>query len=430
MSKFQFIVMSIFVVFIIVGVLAFATYKNNNGETQLPEITIWGTFPQTQFESYLSYINKSRSQSILINYVQKDESDFSKDFVAELARGRGPDAILISADMILPHMDKLALIPESALSKRAFQDSFIQEGEIYYTQGGVLGIPFSVDPLVMYWNRDMFSAAGIATYPRYWEEFTDLNKKLTVKDQNKNIRKSAIAMGDFTNLNHAREILGTLLFQIGNPVTQEDEYGIVQSTMNPGKNSNTSPAIDFFTKFVDPSSADYSWNRGMPQSKSAFLSGTLATYFGFASELMDIREKNQNLNFDVAPLPQVKTGGYKATYGKMYGLSITNISQNPNAAYQIIAILTNPTNLAELSNIMYLPTVSRSLIAQGSQDQYISIFNEIVLVARTWLDADVDKSRQLFGNMINNITSGKKTVFGSIQDTNDQYNIILRQVYQ
>lgn len=430
MSKFQLIVLGIFVLFIVAGVVSFATYKGSSSDTQLPTITMWGTFPESTFNTYINSINQTLAQSIDVTYTQKTPAQFSGDFVAALARGQGPDAILITADMLLPHLDKLSLIPFSALPQRTFQDTYIQEGEIYYSNGGVLGIPFVIDPLVMYWNRDTFSAAGLATYPRTWEDFTELNKRLTSKDENGNLRKSAVALGDFTNVNNAREIFGALLFQIGNPVTRTNSDGMVESTIRTNYSANPTSVVDFFTKFIDPSGTSYSWNRGMPQSKSAFLSGMLSTYFGFASELGDIREKNQNLNFDVAPFPQVKTGGKKATYGKMYGFSITNASDKQNSVYQVISLLTNPTYLADLSAKMYLPSVNRTIIARGSSDQYISIFNETVLVAKTWFDVDPEKSRQLFGTMIDNVTSGRKTVYESIQDTGDQYDILLRQIYQ
>src|SRR3989344_8435059 len=131
--------------------------------------------------------------------------------------------------MILPHSDKISAIPFSALSQRTFQDLYIQEGDIYVTSAGIMGIPFTIDPLIMYWNRDMFDAAGIAAYPRFWDEFTELNRKLTVKDQNGNVRRSALAMGDFTNVANARELLGSLLFQVGNPVTYRNAEGTVMS---------------------------------------------------------------------------------------------------------------------------------------------------------------------------------------------------------
>ncbi len=429
-TKFQVITLAIFFIFLVAGVAAFALYKGSSANATLPTVTFWGTFSSDTFNIYVAKINTTLPQPITVNYVQKNQSTFSQEFIAALARGTGPDGVLISADMLLPHYDKFVAIPFSALPQRTFIDSFIEEGSIYLNSNGLIAIPFTVDPLVMYWNRDTFNAAGIAAYPKYWDEFTGLNVKLTAKDTNGNIRKSAIALGDFTNVTNAREILASLFMQIGNPITRTDTNGAIQSTIKTSATVNPTPAVDFFTQFVDPSNANYSWNRGMPASKSAFLSGMLATYFGFASELGGIREKNPNINFDVAPLPQIRTGGIKAAYARMNGFSIVRTSPNPDAVFQVISILTDPNNLNQLTTTLYLPTVRRDVIAQGSKDPYISIFNEQALVSKTWLDADPAKSRDLFANMIQAITSGAKPTYQAIQDAGDEYDIILRQALQ
>ncbi len=329
--------------------------------------------------------------------------------------------------MLLPHEDKLALIPYSALSQRTFMDTYIQEGQIYLNPSGILAIPFTVDPLVMYWNRDTFNAAGVASYPRYWDEFTGLNRELTVKDANENIRKSAIALGDFSTVDNAREILASLIMQLGNPISALNQQGVLESTIKVSAAVDPSPAFKFFAQFVDPTNQDYSWNRSMPDSKTAFLSGTLATYFGFASELNDIRAKNPNLNFDVAPLPQLRTGGVKASYGRMYGLSIVRSTPNANGVYQVMSILTAPANLSSLSQTMYLPPVRTDLIAAGSNDPYISIFDQAALISKTWLDADPAKSGQIFGNVVQSITSGQESVFQALNDAGAQYDVLLRQ---
>ena len=56
-----------------------------------------------------STINNTQAQMVTVNYVQKSPDSFSRDFVNALAIGQGPDAILISADLILPQKNKLTL---------------------------------------------------------------------------------------------------------------------------------------------------------------------------------------------------------------------------------------------------------------------------------------------------------------------------------
>lgn len=428
-SKFQIIVLVVFVLFLVGGVIAFATYKGGGSSNTLPTVTIWGTFPEDVFDQYIGSINNAAAESLSIRYVQVSPASFSSQFISALARGAGPDVILVTADSILPHHDKLAPIPFSALPQRTFTDTYIQEANTYISSNGIYALPFVVDPLVMYWNRDMFDAAGVATYPTTWDQFTGLNKKLTSKDQNGYVRKSAIALGLFGNVNNAREILGTLFLQSGNPVTGISSSGEIQTTIKLGYPADPQNVVTFFTKFVNPNNPDYSWNRSLPTAKSAFLAGSLATYFGFASELLDIKEKNPNLNYDVALMPQIKNG-VRATYGRMYGFSIVRSSPNINAAYQVISQLTSSQYIPYISSKLYLPSVRRNVIDQGSTDPNITIFNQSALISRTWIDVDPNRSAQIMSDMIESYTSGQKTLTEAIQDAGDQYDLVLKQATQ
>lgn len=426
-SKFQVIVLGLFLVFLIAGVAMFATYKGGNQQASLPNVIIWGTFPKDKFDSYVSKVNLTLQSQVSVSYTEFQPENFLGSFIAALARGNGPDAILVTADMILPSQDKLITIPYASYPQRSFIDQFIDEARVYLYSDGIIGVPFVVDPLVMYWNRDMFNVAGIAKPPVYWDDFKNIIKRVSERDTNGNIIKSAVAMGDFSNVTNAREILGSILLQAGNPVTKHDATGLVESTLNPNYTANPVPAVTYFTQFVDPANENYSWNRSWPESKNAFISGKLATYFGFASELYALRNKNPNLNYDVAAFPQDKDAVQVATYGKLYGFSITKQSRIQTGAFQVVSMLASPQYISIISDEMYLPSVSRAVIAQGTKDEYLSVFNKQALISKTWLDADPAKSKQVFGGMVQAITSGQKSIYQALTDAAGQHNVILRQ---
>ncbi len=431
MSKFQIIVIGIFVVCIIAGVALFATYKGKDSSTALPAITVWGTFPSGVFGTLLSQLNSSRATVLAVNYVEMPAANFDKNFIEALARGQGPDAILIPQDMLLRHGDKIIPIPATILTERDFRNTYVQEAELYLSPAReALALPFTLDPLVMYWNRDIYTNAGIATYPRFWDEFDGITSKIDLKDVNSNIRRSAIALGEFSNINNAREILGALLMQNGNPVTFVDTRGEgVVSALGDGQYSgiqSSTPAVTFFTQFSNPRNPRYSWNRSLPSSKSWFLSGSLATYFGFSSELFDIMAKNPNLNFDVAPFPQDRKGKNRVTYGSMYGFSIVRSASNPTNTFNSLQILTAPDSLALLNKISFLPPVRRDMLATGSTDPYQSIFYDSALISRGWLDMSFSKTYGIFQNMVESISSGKETVYSAIQTAHDQLGISLQ----
>ncbi len=417
---------------IVAGVIAFATFRSKSSSSQLPAVAVWGTFPKDVFDRYVSNINNTLADQITVNYTQETTDNFLRDFVSALARGNGPDAILIPADLLLPNRDKLTPVPYTVLPQRTFLNTYIDEASIYLDPNGVLGIPFIADPLVTYWNRDMFNAAGLVmcadpSCKLYWDQFSSYDDKITIKDDNGTVTKTAVALGDFANVNNAREIFASILMQSGNPITAQSSDGSVSSAIKTSYRADPSGAVKFFAKFVNPSDKDYSWNRSWPAAKTAFLAGNLATYFGLASELSELRAKNPNLNFDIAPFPQFRTGGVAAAYAKLYGFSLVKSSAKTNAAYSIISILAAAQNLPKISSAMYLPSVSRAVIAAGFDDPYLDLFNRSALISRTWLDPDPVQTAKTFGTMIQSVTSGQKNITQAVNDAGDQFNAAIRQ---
>ena len=440
MTKFQITVLGIFILCIVAGVAAFALFKGNSAsQAQLPAITVWGTLSDQKFNNFTTELNAVNGQQYKINYIQKAESAFNQDFVQALARadGSAPDAILIPQDMILQNENKLLLIPYTALPQRTFLDTYVPEANLYLRTDGITALPFAIDPLVMYWNRDTFTNAGVASAgtiskPLHWSNFQSLGTKMTQKDNNSNIQKSVVALGQFGNLDHARDVLGTLLLQAGNPVTIRNttDTGVV-STLGNGayRGSNSSAAaVAFFVRFTNPSDPLYSWNRSLPDSQSFFLSGNLATYFGFASELNDIRNKNPNLNFDVAPMPQPDQGQIRSTYGRMYGFSLVKASPNASAAYTILNSLITPDALATWTKATFLPPVRRDMISAGTTDPYLAIFYDAALISRSWLDPSPQGTVGIFQNMIESVTSGSSRLSDAIQTASDALDLSIKNI--
>ena len=81
-SKFQVITLGVFVLFIILGVAAFALYRNSASTKTLAPITVWGTFPKDIFDTYTAKVSNNSSQQIDVTYVEKSIDQFSLDFVS------------------------------------------------------------------------------------------------------------------------------------------------------------------------------------------------------------------------------------------------------------------------------------------------------------------------------------------------------------
>jgi len=407
MTKFQMILTGVFGVFVIVGVIVFSAYRGNSQDAIT--VTVWGTMPKNNFDSVIISTSLYQSKEYNVRYVEKSEEEFDGDFIEALASGNGPDLFMLPSSKILKHRNKIFVIPYTVFTQRQFKDTFIEGAEIYMTPEGTLGLPISVDPLVMYWNRSIFTDAKLTKPPKYWDEFYNLANLISKKDGALNILKSAVAFGEFNNIAHAEEIILNLAMQAGTPVTAWDgnSVSIVFANSYGKPTVPAEAAVNFYTEFSNPAKASYSWNRSLPNSTNYFLGGDLALYFGFGSEIRTLQLKNPNLNFDAAEVPVSREGGVNVSYADFNALSITKSSKNINAAFVVASILSNKESALALSKLLRLPPVRRDLLGQKPENAYESVFYDSAIRARSWLNPNPTGSGLVFKDMIESITSGR-----------------------
>jgi len=430
MNKFQIILLAVFGFFIVLGLVAFSTYKSNSSVNTNVPITIWGTINKATFDSFITKIKEDKNQDLSINYVQKDPSTIDSQLVEAIATGYSPDAVLFPQELIKRYLDKVSLISYATISQRTFMDTYVQEAEMYMTPNGIFAIPFYIDPLVMYWNRDLFGSAGIANPPTSWSEFPALASKLSKSDINANIIKSAVSFGEYKNVNNSKAILSALLIQAGTPIVSYTNNLLKSYLYSNPLNSIETPAVSvlrFYTDYSNPKKSVYSWNRSLPSSKQSFLSEDLATYFGFASESSDIANKNPNLNFDVAMIPQVVGTNNKSTFGEMYGFAFMKSSPNLTTAYNIISYLTSTDIIPEFLQLTNASPARRDIISAGVSDPTKTIFYNSVLIAHGWIDPDFSMTNNIFQTMVEDISTGKLSVIDSVQKASMQLDNLLAQ---
>ncbi len=418
MSTFQIILVALFVIFGIAGALAFAgLIPTPEGSEEITgDVAIWGTLPQRTMDD-LIIETFPRSSDLSITYREIHESVFDRELVEALASSRGPDIILLPQDLIFRHSDKINSFPFSSMSERRFRDTFIREGELYLTTNGILALPLVVDPMVMYWNRDLFASAGIANAPRTWSDFFVLASQLTLEDRNADILQSAVALGEYRNVSHAKEILSALIMQAGAPITDRNaSEGVIGVDLRgPSKDINaTASALRYYTEFANPNKSVYTWNRSLPDSQDMLVAGDLAVYFGFASELEGIKRRNPHLDIDAGRMPQTDTGRGDVTFGRMQGLSVLNSSNNSEAAFRVAITLAGESPIRLLAQRIGLPPARRALLADKPTDAYQSVFYASALISNAWLDPDPEETDKIFREMVENVTSSRTTVGNAV----------------
>ncbi len=407
---FQIVVLGIFVVLLIVGFLGFSgkiPFPGGKEDINYGEVTFWGTIPRSVMNTIISD-KLGNKKNITIKYVEKNKATFARDFIEALARGTGPDIFMLSQDEILRSQDTIALIPYEAVSERVFKDTFIEEGEMFLRPEGIVALPFTIDPLVMYWNRDIFTNASIVVPPTRWSEFYALSPRLVIRDNSGKITQSFVSFGEYQNVLLAKEILSTLFMQTGASIVQ-NKNGVlaVDISVSSSVQSGATRAVGFFTEFARSDKDAYSWNRSLPYSRSMFEAGDLALYFGYASEYGLIKQKNPHLNFDIAIMPQADQSLKRVTFGRMHGIAVVKSSKNMVGTMQAVLILTGSDIVGSVAKISGLPPVRRDLLTVRPTDAVFSVLYDSAIISRAWHDPSPADTDQLFEEMISNVNSGK-----------------------
>lgn len=412
-SPFQVILIGVFIFAAIVGVIIFAAFTNSSNNTAV-KATVWGTEPEVDFKNLLAAIDPQK-KTMDVTYVQKNVDTYETEFVNALAEGNGPDIVLIDDSKLFSWKSKLEPISFKNLPQRTFTDTFVDSANIFVTADGIYALPFNVDPLVMYWNKTMFNDAAIVLPPKTWQQLSSEIPSLTQRTDRSEIIKSAVALGESSNINHSKEIFVNLMLQAGNNLVEFDAntkryVSTVDTPSSDGVNVFEG-TTKFYTSFSNPNNERYSWNKSLVNSRDAFVAGNLAMYFGYASEYPILQRKNPNLDFDVTLMPQDEnrsSGTQVTSYAKISALALVKQSKNKAAAINVMTQLVSLNAQTELSKINNLPSARRDLLSiSNGGNTYSDIFSKAVIQSKSWIDPNSTATDSMFREFIDLITTGK-----------------------
>ena len=322
-------------------------------------LSFWGSDLDTQVyqERVNMFMEKNPDIKVELLYIP---SDYSQKVQTMIAGGTAPDVIQLSED-VHSYSSKGQVISLNDFVSKDGLDLKVRYGETgglttaYSMDGNLYAMPDRGGALILYYNKDMFDAAGVS-YPTKdwtWVEFLDATQKLTVREGDTVTQYGFAAGGwwpwwmSFIYMNG-----GAVLDASGQPVVNSPE---------------TVEAIQFYNDLVykyqvAPSPEDYA-NLGTNSPDPLFAQGKVAmstTGFWGIGGL-----KDATFNWDIAPLFKNKNNA-TVVFGS--GLAISKDCKNPEAAWKLIEFLTSeegqapiiefkqdaPANIANLSSDAFL----------------------------------------------------------------------------
>lgn len=422
LRPFELALVIVFVVLAVVSLVLFAGFQPANdapsGSSVSGEITIWGTMPGSGMEDMLEmYQNSYESyQQVTYRYIAREQ--FNDVLINALADQNGPDMVVFSHEQLAELRPRL--FPESYefFPLPDVRQLYIDGAEIFALSDGLQARPLAVDPLMMYWNRDILATFGYLEAPRTWEELVNVQfPEIIDRGFDRTINRSVVAFGEYGNVRNAFGVLSLLLVQSGTRGIEEDENGYVISLdegLSGGAPLRTTAS--FYTRFSQPDNTLYSWNRSFDSDRDQFISGDLAFYFGYASEGPLLERLNPNLNFDIAEVPQSAASSVRRTYGRYYGIGILRTTDNGVTAQSVLGEF-SLTQVADTIAIdSGLVPVTRATVAAGSNSRYGRTAYQSAAVAYAWLNPELAKSEEIFGTMVQDINENRRTLDGAVRD--------------
>ncbi len=427
------------------------------------ELEVWGTFDDSDaYQEIFTAYRDMNPHIKKITYRKLPVESYRQDLLEALAAGNGPDIFLVRNSWVGDFSDKMVPAPDGMIPEKNYRESFpdVAAEDFIQDDGKIYGLPISVDSLALYYNKDIFNANGIARPPATWEEVQEIVPRLTQIDNFGTITQSAIALGTAQNINRSTDILTALLYQKGSAITQ--------TSGNPDiTDINSQEALRFYNQFANIRSPLYTWNQNQHYSVDAFYEGTLAMMINYSWQYPALKQKNAKLNIGVAPLPQF-TGGIIANQANYWGYGVAknktftgdpNDKRAPSAEnfdklrtfeswqflkYFAFAQENKPIKLqngltGESADIVsaidpskaYLektgkPAARRDLIAAQQADVVLAPFASGNLIAKNWLQGNVDAVEGVLAELITAVYNGSASINDALGVAGRRINTLLR----
>ncbi len=318
-------------------VLSACSLLPGGGGNKQVTLKVWGLWESSTTMSQIISDYKKVKPNVTIIYEKKAPQQYRESLQNQIQSGGGPDVFAFHNTWTPMLSGELAPVPSSVISGSDFSKIYYPTASVDLTNSAkkLVGIPMEVDGLALYYNTDIFSAAGITSAPTTWPELAQDAAKVTVKDTAGNIKTAGVALGTASNVDHFSDILGMMILQNrGDPKNPIDK--------------SSADALDYYVNFAK--GPNRVWDETMPSSTVAFAGGNLAMYFAPSWRAIEIKNANPLLNFNVATVPQLKLDERQVGWASYWAVGVSAKSQNQTEAWNFVKYLTQEQTLITLYN--------------------------------------------------------------------------------
>ncbi len=321
------------VIFIVVVFLLFLMIPKNQNVKSV-SLVWWGLWEDERVMQILIADYRKTHPNINIRYTKRTPQQYRETLLARITgqtSGEKPDIFRYHNTWLPMMKDVLSPLSSDVITPEEFKKSYypVMQSDLV-RDGAIYGIPLEADCLALFVNTKLLDQAG-AEVPKNWDEFakTVKNPKLLIRDENGKIVTAGGALGTYKNITHAPDII-SLLFAL---------EGVDMKKFSGGRRDQ---AVLFYTGFAKGEQP--AWDMSLNDSKLAFAKGNLAMYIGFSWDVFDIQKLNQNLQFEIHPVPELPNNK-KVTIASYWVEGVSSKSPHQKEALEFMHYLTEKETL-------------------------------------------------------------------------------------
>ena len=287
-------------------------------------LTYWGLWEDSNVMQGIISDFERQNPNIIIDYSKQDIKQYRERLVTRIGNGNGPDIFRFHNSWYPMLSGSLLALSSDTISKDEFnQDFYPVAQKDLIKNGAIYGIPLEIDTLSLFINNQLFQSAGLQP-PTNWDDLVNDARVMTVKDQNAKIKTAGVALGTYSNISHAPDIISLLLAQNG-----------VDLNNLQNASDRAASALTFYTSFA--TDQNNVWDNTLDPSIVVFSRGDLAMYFGYSWDYFTIKQANPNLSFQIVPVPQLSD--HHVTIASYWVEGVSSNSKHPKEALAFIKFL-------------------------------------------------------------------------------------------
>ncbi len=313
--------------------------EGSSGEKEVLSVTTWDNSTSPQFQTIIdAYMEKN--PNVEINVIDTAANEYNNSLAISLSAAQDDPDVIWVKDMgnILTMADKKQLLPLDDFIEADGLDLSVYKGaaEQLQTDGITYGLPYRSDWYVLYYNKDLFDAAGIE-YPSNdmtWQEYYDLAAQMTSGEG------SAKVYGGHNHIWHG--LVANWAVQDGENTTVEEDYTFLKPWYEDALELQRNGYIQ---SYANLKTANIHYSSVFKNQQAAMM--PMGTWF-IPIMVQSQTQGETDFNWGIATLPHPENVESGYTVGALTPISISAYTDQPELSWDFVKFATSE----EAANIL------------------------------------------------------------------------------